>query len=81
MEPIKVKARKWGNSFGFVLPKKIVDERGIKEGMEISVDIGFNHKMTVGDLMELVKKHPLPKKINVKKTLKEVDEDFESKDE
>ena len=69
MEKIKTIVKKWGNSFGIILPKKIVDTEKIKEGVEITVTIEPNHKMTVGDLMKFAKKNPLPKP---KKSYKEL---------
>ena len=36
---MKVKARKWGNSVGIVIPEEIVGARGIKPGDEILVEI------------------------------------------
>jgi len=82
MESIKVIARKWGNSFGFVLPKKVIDEKKIEEGTKISVTIEPFNKMTAGDIMELARKHPLPKKIaNLQKELDEIDKELWPEDE
>ena len=53
MEEIKVMARKWGNSVGFVLPRKVVEDRKIKDGSEIVITIEPVRSMTVGDLMKL----------------------------
>ena len=39
METIVVKARKWGNSIGVALPKKVVQSEGIKEGQEVTLTI------------------------------------------
>jgi antitoxin component of MazEF toxin-antitoxin module len=36
MIEIKTKLQKWGNSFGIVVPIKIVKEGGMKEGEEVS---------------------------------------------
>ena len=33
------KTRKWGNSIGIIIPKKAVDEFGIKEEQEVAVEI------------------------------------------
>ena len=73
MEKVKTVARKWGNSFGVILPRKIVDNEKIKEGTEMTITIEVNNKMTVGDLMEFTRKHPLPKpKKSYKELLEEV---------
>jgi len=77
MEKIKTIVKKWGNSFGVILPKKVVDTQNLKEGIEITITIEPNKIMTVGDLIDFVKKHPLPKpKRNYKEILEEVDRDF-----
>ena len=81
MEKVKTFVRKWGNSFGVILPKKVVDTEKIKEGTEITITIEPKHTMTVGDLMEFARKHPLPKtKKNIKKIIEEVDEDLWSEE-
>lgn len=37
MIEIKSKLRKWGNSFGLVVPQKAVEEENFREGDEITV--------------------------------------------
>ena len=44
MIELKTKIRKWGNSFGVVIPQKAVEAENIKEGEEVS--ILFNKKKT-----------------------------------
>ena len=39
---IKIKARRWGNSIALILPKIVVDAKGIKENDELSVEIKTN---------------------------------------
>ena len=36
---IEVKIRKWGNSFGVILPKDILDRKGLKEDDGIVIEI------------------------------------------
>jgi len=36
---MKVKARKWGNSVGIVIPKEIADSKGIEPGDEVLVEM------------------------------------------
>lgn len=36
---IKTIARRWGNSIAVIIPKELVDERGIKENQEIQIEI------------------------------------------
>ncbi|MBS3098954.1 AbrB/MazE/SpoVT family DNA-binding domain-containing protein [Candidatus Pacearchaeota archaeon] len=77
MEKVKTVARKWGNLFGIVLPRKIVDTEKIKEGTEMTITIEVNNKMTVGDLMEFARKHPLPKlRRPIQEIIEEVDREL-----
>lgn len=74
MEQIKVKAKKWGNSLGILLPKNVVYNQEIKEGMEIVITVQTKKTMTVGDLMEFARKHPLPKsKRSTQEIMDEID--------
>jgi len=36
MTEIKARVRKWGNSFGIIIPASIMEKHGISEGEEIS---------------------------------------------
>jgi len=36
---IKTKAKQWGSSLGFILPKSVVDARKIRENEEIVIEI------------------------------------------
>ncbi len=36
---IEVKTKKWGNSIGVVLPKEVIEEKGIKENQKILVEV------------------------------------------
>ncbi len=77
MERVKTKVRKWGNSFGVVLPKKVVNTENLKEGVEITITVEPRNKMTVGDLMEFAKKHKLPKvKKSTQEIIDEIDRDL-----
>ena len=35
----EVNVRKWGNSMGIVLPKELIEEKGIKEDDEIIIEV------------------------------------------
>ncbi len=41
---IKVKLKKWGNSFGIIIPKDIVDSENLKEDQEVEIMIVKNNK-------------------------------------
>ena len=49
----KTKIKCWGNSFGIVLPKALVDEEGLKEGEEVDVTV-----RKVSDVRSLSGKYP-----------------------
>jgi len=36
---VKVKAKRWGSSLGFIIPNEIVKEQRIKEGDELQVEV------------------------------------------
>lgn len=35
----KSKLKRWGNSFGVVIPKEMVEKEGLKEGEEVQVSV------------------------------------------
>jgi antitoxin component of MazEF toxin-antitoxin module len=35
----KAKLKRWGNSFGIVVPKEIVEKEGLKEGEEVEISV------------------------------------------
>jgi antitoxin component of MazEF toxin-antitoxin module len=35
----KSKLKRWGNSFGVVLPKDIVEKEGLREGEEVEISV------------------------------------------
>ena len=54
MEQIKVKAKKWGNSIGIVLPVKVVNREDIKEGENLMI-IKDNKQLIMKRVNELDK--------------------------
>ncbi len=82
MEQIKVKAKKWGNSLGVLLPKQLVHKQAIKEGSEIVITVQTKKTMTVRDLMDFARKHPLPKsKKTTREIMDEIDKELWPEDE
>lgn len=55
MEQINTKVRKWGNSFGIILPKQIIDSEKIREGLEINVIVQSKNKTKVKDVFGILK--------------------------
>lgn len=76
MVSINTKVRKWGNSFGIVLPKKIVERDNIQEGLDITITIEPSNKTDVGDLFNLSKKNNFKSKKHVERLIKDVDDEL-----
>ncbi len=55
MESANVKVKKWGNSFGIILPREIINNNNIKEGAEIEVFIRSKHKTKVKDIFGILR--------------------------
>ena len=49
----KAKLKRWGNSYGIVVPKEIVEKEGLKEGEEVKISV---RKTT--DVSRLFGKYP-----------------------
>lgn len=77
MEKTNVKVKKWGNSFGIVLPKALIENQSIKDGTEIEIFIQTKHKTKVKDIFGLARGKL---KRNTQEVLDEVDKDFEPED-
>jgi len=76
MEKLSTSIKKWGNSFGIIIPKNIIEKNNIREGVKVDIIIQPN-VMTVGDIFQFAKKNKL--KGLTKSTdqlMKEVDEEL-----
>lgn len=51
---MRVRIRKWGNSYGVLLPKKEIRKRGLRENQIIEID-----PAPVPDIRDLFGKYPL----------------------
>lgn len=74
MEQIKTTIRKWGNSFGVVIPKEIINREGLSEGSETFVSIQPKKFTTAGDIFGILKRKS---KKSTQKILDEIDREFE----
>ncbi len=72
MAEIETKLQKWGNSFGVVIPKRVVAENKLKVGDEIEVFVVKKEKRNV--LREMFGTHKFSKP--TKELLKEVDKEL-----
>jgi len=73
MEKLNTTVKKWGNSFGIILPKDIVKSQELKEGSNIEVMIQSKNKTKVKDIFGILKGKI---KRDTADLLREVDEDF-----
>ena len=71
MIELKTKMRRWGNSFGVVIPQKAVEDEKIKVGDEITV---LMKKERGNILRETFGAHKFSK--SVKKLMKEMDKEL-----
>lgn len=77
MEKINTRVKKWGNSFGVIIPKNIVDIEQLEEGSEITIIIQSENKTTAGDIFKLAKKiNFMRHKRTTKELLDEVDKEL-----
>ena len=78
MEQIDVKVKRWGNSFGIVLPVRVVEKEKLGEGKEIIVTIQSKEKTKVKDVFGILKKEI--SKVDTQRALREVDKAFWSEE-
>ena len=71
MIQIKSKLRRWGNSFGIVVPQKVVEKEDAKEGEEVIV-LFTKRKNTV--LREMFGSHKFKK--STEQLMREADEEL-----
>ncbi len=70
MIEIRTKLRKWGNSFGVVVPQRAIKNEDVKEGDEITILL----KKEKPDLRKLFGAHKFSKPID--QLIKEMDEEL-----
>ncbi|MEK6895128.1 MAG: AbrB/MazE/SpoVT family DNA-binding domain-containing protein [Nanoarchaeota archaeon] len=80
MEQIKTKVKKWGNSFGIIIPRDIVEKENLKEEGEIFVTIQTKKYTTVGDIFGILKGKRKSKK-STQEIMDEIDKEFWPEDE
>lgn len=80
MEQIKTKVRRWGHSFGVVIPKKVIEGQNLNEGSDVTIIVEKKGITTVGDLMQWAKNHPIKLQKSTDELLKEIDQEFWPKD-
>lgn len=73
MEKVNATVKKWGNSFGIILPRNVIESQELKEGSNINIIIQPKNITKVKDIFGILKGKI---KRNTADLLKEVDEDF-----
>jgi len=73
MEKINATVKKWGNSFGIILPKDIIESQRLRDGSSIDVIISPRNKTKVKEIFGILKGKI---KRDTSDLLKEVDQDF-----
>ena len=73
MIEIKSKLRKWGNSFGIVVPQKVIENEKAKEGDDIIILIKKDQENPLREMFGTFKF-----KKSTEKILKEVDKELEN---
>lgn len=73
MEKVNATVKRWGNSFGIILPKDLIKSQELKEGSNINIIIQPKNITKVKDIFGILKGKL---KRNTEDLLKEVDEDF-----
>jgi len=72
MEEVITRIKRWGNSYGVLLPRNIINQE-LKENAEVKVTVRPNLRLTVKDLFEFSKKYSFKTKKNTEEIMKEMD--------
>ncbi len=62
----RAKLKRWGNSFGVLIPKEIVEKEGLREGEEVQVSV-----TKASDIKHLFGKYPFKDLQKQKEKMKE----------
>ena len=73
MEEIVTKLKRWGNSYGVLVPKKVIERENFKEDAELVITLKASKTMLIKDLIALAKKHQIKSKKSTEETIKEMD--------
>lgn len=75
MEQIKTKIKKWGNSFGVIIPREIIENEKLSENSEIMITIQPQRYTTVGDIFGVLKGKRKSKK-STQEIMDEIDKEL-----
>lgn len=78
MEHIKATIKRWGNSFGIVVPAQFMKKEALDEGSEVTVTIQSHTKTQVKDVFGILKGKL---KKDTQEALDDIDKEFWPNDE
>ena len=73
MDEVITKLKKWGNSYGVLLPMKVIAGQKLKENSEVVITVKPHKTITLRGLFELAKKYPLKSKKSTEEIMNEMD--------
>ena len=73
MQQLKTKVKKWGNSFGVMIPKEVIKKEHLKRGSEVEITLNSTRITKVKDIFGILKG-----KLNksTEEIMREVDKDL-----
>ena len=74
---VKSKIKKWGNSFGVIIPKAIMDSEGFKENENVEFLLIKNNKNIIKETFGMLKKKD---KQTTEELMREIDRDLYPED-
>lgn len=73
MEQIKTRIKRWGNSYGIVVPITIINQENLEEGSEVRITIQSEKKTKVKEIFGILKGKL---KRNTQEALDEIDKEL-----
>ena len=55
MQELKTRVKKWGNSFGVMIPREVIKREHLREGSEVEVTINSTKITKVKDIFGILK--------------------------
>ena len=75
MEEVITRIKRWGNSYGLLLPKNIINNE-LKEDSEVRVTLMPHRKLNVKDLLILARRYPNKTKKSTEEIMREMDNEL-----
>ncbi|MDP3987112.1 MAG: AbrB/MazE/SpoVT family DNA-binding domain-containing protein [Nanoarchaeota archaeon] len=74
---LKTKLRRFGNSFGIIVPAELARSSGLREGEDISVTIEESSLTTIRDMLEAARRQRLKFTKSTQEIMDEIDRELE----